>query len=82
MYNGSKLRSSQECFVRFHSLGNPYVQTTYRLAHPAYYPMSTGDPFSGTKQPEREAESLPPSADVKNGGVIPPFPRRRSVVLN
>jgi hypothetical protein len=39
-------------------------------AHPALYPMSTGDAFT-----EGKADHSPPfSAEVKNGGTTPPLP--------
>jgi hypothetical protein len=31
-------------------------------AHPAPYPMGTGDSFPGVKRPGREADHLPPSS--------------------
>jgi hypothetical protein len=38
------------------------------------YPVDTGDSSSGVKQPRREADNSPPSsAEVKNGGPVPPF---------
>jgi hypothetical protein len=43
-------------------------------AHPASYPMCTG-----VKRLGREADHLnPSSAEVKNGGAIPPFPHMSS----
>jgi hypothetical protein len=45
---------------------SPYVQTGSE-AHPASYPMGTGDPFPGGKaRPGRNANHSPPSsAEVK-----------------
>jgi hypothetical protein len=44
-------------------------------AQPVSYAMSTGDSFPGIMQPGSEADhSHPPSAEVKNGGAISPFP--------
>jgi hypothetical protein len=37
--------------------------------------MYTGGSFTGVPQQGREADSPPSSADVKNGGLIPPFPK-------
>jgi hypothetical protein len=43
-------------------------------AHPASYPMGTGGSFPGVKWQGHEADhSLPSSAEVKNGGAIPPL---------
>jgi hypothetical protein len=43
-------------------------------AHPASYAMGTGDDFPWVKRPGREADHSPPSsAEVKNGGAIPPL---------
>jgi hypothetical protein len=45
-------------------------------AHPASYPMGTGGKAA-------EAYSSPPSsAEVKNGGAIPPHPCLHGMVLN
>jgi hypothetical protein len=39
-------------------------------------PMATGGSFTGVKRQGREADDSPPSsAEVKNGGAIPPFPQ-------
>jgi hypothetical protein len=47
-------------------------------AHPASYPVGT----EGVKLPEREADHSPPSsAQVKNGGTIPPLPHTSFVTL-
>jgi hypothetical protein len=45
-------------------------------AHPAFYPMGTGDSFSpGAKWQGRYADHSPrSSAKVKNGGAVPPVP--------
>jgi hypothetical protein len=44
-------------------------------AHPATYPMGTGAIFPGVKRQGREADHSPTSsAEVKNGGAIPPIP--------
>jgi hypothetical protein len=41
----------------------------------AHSPMDTGGSFPVVKRPGREAGHSPPSsAEVKNGGVIPPLP--------
>jgi hypothetical protein len=46
-------------------------------AHPDSYLMRTMDYSPGVKRPKREADrSPPPSAEVKNGGDIPPSPIR------
>jgi hypothetical protein len=43
-------------------------------AHPAPYPMGTGVLSPGEKWPGRGADHLPPSsAEVKNGGTMPPL---------
>jgi hypothetical protein len=59
------------------------VQTGSR-AHPAFYPMGIVDSFPGDKAAGREADHSPPSsAEVKNGGAIPPLPiRLHGAVLN
>jgi hypothetical protein len=45
--------------------------------HPASYPVGTGADFPEIKRPGREADHSPPSsAEVKNGGAIPPLPMR------
>jgi hypothetical protein len=60
----------------FFSLHN--VQTG-REAHPASFPMSTGDLSPGIKRPGREAGHSPPSsAEVTNGGAIPALLRMSS----
>jgi hypothetical protein len=44
-------------------------------AHPATYPMGTGGSFPGSKAAGREDDhSSLSSAEVKNGGAIPPLP--------
>jgi hypothetical protein len=45
-------------------------------AHPASYPMGIEDYFyPRLKQQRREADRSPPSsAEIKNGGAIPPLP--------
>jgi hypothetical protein len=44
-------------------------------AHPASYPIGTGAISPGVKRPGREADHSPPSsAEVNNGGAIPPPP--------
>jgi hypothetical protein len=46
---------------------------------PASYPMGTSGPSLGIKRPGRETEHSPPtSAEVKNGGAIPPVPHTSS----
>jgi hypothetical protein len=42
-------------------------------SHPASHPMRTG-----TKQPGREADHSPSSAEVKNDGDLPPLPHAPS----
>jgi hypothetical protein len=55
---------------------------TPRLAlrtHPASYTMGTGNSILGPKRQESEADhSLPPTAKVKNDGVIPLLPHTPS----
>jgi hypothetical protein len=49
--------------------------------HPATSPMATGALSLRVKRQGREADHLPPSsAEVRNGGTIPPF--RHVLVLN
>jgi hypothetical protein len=49
------------------------VQTGYGI-YPASYPINNEDDFFGVKRPGREADySSPFSAEVKNGGAIPPL---------
>jgi hypothetical protein len=44
------------------------------LMLPGSYSEGTGDDFSGVKRPESESDHSPPSsAEVKNGGTIPPL---------
>jgi hypothetical protein len=65
-----------------------FFSTPYRPdqlgAYSASYPMSPGSSFFGVKRPGRETDHSPPSsAEVKNGGAIPPLPLRlHGVVLN
>jgi hypothetical protein len=62
-----------QAFYRLH-----YVQTGSR-AHPASYPGGTGGFSPGVKAVVYEARHLPTSsAEVKNGGAIPPLPRMSS----
>jgi hypothetical protein len=50
------------------------VQTGF-WAHPASYSKIPGAISTGVKQPGLEADHSPPSsAEVKNGGAIPPLP--------
>jgi hypothetical protein len=50
------------------------VQTGSR-AHPASYPIGTGGSFPGGKAARGVKLTTPPSsAEVKNGGVVPPLP--------
>jgi hypothetical protein len=49
------------------------VSTASRLALEAIHPMGTGGCYPGAKRWVRETDRLPPtSAEVKNGGAIPP----------
>jgi hypothetical protein len=44
-------------------------------AHPASYPIGSRGALPGAKRPGREADhSSPTSAEVKDGGAIPPVP--------
>jgi hypothetical protein len=44
-------------------------------AYPASYTMGTGVSVTGgVKRPGRESNQSPSSAEVKNGGAMPPFP--------
>jgi hypothetical protein len=44
-------------------------------AHSASCPVGNGGSFPGVKRPGREADHSPPSsAEVKNGGALPPLP--------
>jgi hypothetical protein len=48
-------------------------------SYPASYPMGTGVDSAGVKRLRREADHSPPSsAEVKNGGSIPPLPHTSS----
>jgi hypothetical protein len=48
-------------------------------AQPASYSMGTGGSFHAVKRQGREADrSLPSSAEVKNGGAMPPLPNTSS----
>jgi hypothetical protein len=66
--------------VRFPTGGRDFpilcsVQTG-SVAHSASYAMDTGAPFPEVKRPGREANHSPASsAEVKNGGAVPPQPR-------
>jgi hypothetical protein len=43
-------------------------------AHPASYPMGTGDLSLGVNRPRREDDRSPPSSsEVKNAGAVPPL---------
>jgi hypothetical protein len=45
--------------------------------HPASYVVGTGCSFPGGKVVRHEADHPPPSsAEVKNGGAVPPFPHK------
>jgi hypothetical protein len=59
------------------------IQTGSR-AHPASYPMGVGNFSPGVKRPDRDTNHSPPSsAEVKNGGTIPPLPpMSHGLVLN
>jgi hypothetical protein len=52
--------------------------------HPASYPLGTGALSPGVKRLGREADHSPPSsAEIENGGAIPPLSTRfHDVVLN
>jgi hypothetical protein len=51
----------------------------FRPVHLASYPMGIGGSFLEVKRQGRKANYSPPSsAEVKNGGVIPPLPRMSS----
>ena len=51
-------------------------------AHPTSCPMGAGSVSQGVKRPGREADrSHPSSAEVKNGGAIPPLPIRLDGVV-
>jgi hypothetical protein len=47
-------------------------------AHPASYPVGTGESFSGVKLLGREADHSPPSAEVKKGGAMHALPHTSS----
>jgi hypothetical protein len=48
-------------------------------AHPSTSPMGTGGSFPGGKAAGREADHSPlSSAEVKNGGAVPPLPHTSS----
>jgi hypothetical protein len=48
-------------------------------AHPAFLPMDTGAHSPEAKRPGRVADHSPPSsAEIKNGGAMPPFPHMSS----
>jgi hypothetical protein len=50
------------------------------MPHPASCPVYTGTLFPGVKWKGHEADHLPPStAEVKNGGAIPPLPNTSSL---
>jgi hypothetical protein len=53
-------------------------------AYPASYPVGTEGSSPGVKRPGREIDhSFPSSAEVINGGAIPPLPvRLHGIVLN
>jgi hypothetical protein len=54
-------------------------------AHPASYPVSNGEISLEVKWPGHKADHSPPSsAEVKNGGAIPPHPHMSlcHIVLN
>jgi hypothetical protein len=64
--------------VRFQAAANYffllYSFQTSSGAHPPFYTVGTGGSFPGC-----EADySLPSSAEVKNGGAIPPLPYKSS----
>jgi hypothetical protein len=65
--------------VRTRELSLLYSIHTDSGANPASYTMGTGGPLPAIKRPEREADHpLPSSAEVKNGGAIPPLPHTSS----
>jgi hypothetical protein len=44
-------------------------------AHPSSLPVAIGSPSPGVKQPQREADTSPPSSsEVRTGGATPPLP--------
>jgi hypothetical protein len=47
-------------------------------AYPAFYRIGPEGSFPGIKRPRREADYSLPSAEVKNGGAIPPLTYRLS----
>jgi hypothetical protein len=56
-----------------------YSVQTSSGAHPASNPIDSGGSFPGIKRPGREADHSPSSsAEVKNGGTIPPLLRTSS----
>ena len=58
-----------------------YAVHTVRTGSVAH-PVSTGARSPRPKRPEREPDHCPPSAQVKNGGAIPPvLIRHHGVVL-
>jgi hypothetical protein len=66
---GVRLPAGEKDFSLFHS-----VQTGSR-DHPASYPMGIRGSFPGVRRPGSETDHpLPPSAEVNNGGAIPPLP--------
>jgi hypothetical protein len=49
-------------------------------AHPASYTIGTGGSFPGGMRPGRETDHSPSSsAEVRNGGAIPPLPHTSSL---
>jgi hypothetical protein len=65
---GVRFRVGASYFFILHS-----IQADFE-AYPASNPMDTEGYFSGVKRPGREADhSFLSSAEVKNGGAIPPL---------
>jgi hypothetical protein len=65
---GGPFRAGARDFSLLHSV------PTGSGAHPAYSLLSTGAHSPGVKRPGREADHSPAcSAEVKNGGAIPPL---------
>jgi hypothetical protein len=62
----------------FPTISRPAVRPTQPPIH-----MGTADDFPGEKQSGREADHSPPSsAEVKNGGAIPPVPHMTECLIN
>jgi hypothetical protein len=73
VFDGRGSIPGREYFILLHR-----VQTSSGV-HPASYLMGTGAYSLGVKRLGREVDrSLPPSAEVKNGGAISPLPHTSS----